>query len=268
MKNRILATNILWFLVIALTWLLGKWGAFILIAAFGIGSMWELSILLQKAGHPVDRPVALIALSILLGALMLVPPWILPPVALIAVCLSASIVACLFRSEVGSFNAVAFPTLGAILLMFLPFGSITLLIHESGLILTIWVLAVTKFGDVGALLTGMAIGKHKMAPAFSPKKTWEGLAGGVVFSVIVSLVLVHFLGERLPPQLTLLNAAWTAAFISLAGVLGDLVESAFKREAKVKDSGSIIPGIGGFLDLVDSPMLALPVSYFLIWIIL
>ena len=270
MKQRILATGVLWALVIALMWFLGKWGAFILIAIFGIGSMWELSILLDKAGHPVSRRVALAAFSILLGAMMLFPPWVIPPMALVFICFSLATVGCLFYAGVGRFNAIAFPTLGAILLMILPFGSITLLIHESeyGLVLTVWVLAVIKFCDVGALLTGMAIGKHKMAPSFSPKKTWEGLGGGVILSVIVSIVLTYVLRDWLPPELTYFNAAWTAALISVAGVMGDLVESAFKREAKVKDSGNSIPGIGGFLDLSDSPMLALPVSYFLIWIIL
>ncbi|MEX0326662.1 MAG: phosphatidate cytidylyltransferase, partial [Puniceicoccaceae bacterium] len=135
-------------------------------------------------------------------------------------------------------------------------------------VLPIWVVAVTKFGDVGALLTGMWIGKHRMAPAYSPKKTWEGLAGGVVLSILVSIGFVLLFEQWLPDSLTLVNAAWMALFITLAGVLADLSESAFKREAKVKDSGNMIPGIGGFLDLSDSMMLAFPVAYFLIWLVI
>lgn len=267
MKQRILATNILWLIVIALTWLLGEWGAFLLIAVFGTGSMWELSSLLQKAQHPLNRPVALAAYVALLAALILIPPWLLPPFAMIAPILSVAAVACLYRSQVGTFAATVIPTIGAILLLILPFGSATLMIHESGLVLPIWVLAVTKFGDVGALLTGMWLGRHKMAPAFSPNKTWEGLAGGIILSVLVSLGFVLLFRDWLPGELTLLHAAWSAAFISLAGVFGDLTESAFKREARVKDSGNIIPGIGGFLDLMDSLILAMPMAYFLTWLI-
>jgi phosphatidate cytidylyltransferase len=141
------------------------------------------------------------------------------------------------------------------------------MIHETGLILPVWVVAVTKFGDVGALLTGMSIGKHRMAPAYSPKKTWEGLAGGILLSIAVSIAFVLWFGEWLPEGLTVLHAAWMAFFITLSGVLADLIESAFKREAKVKDSGGLVPGIGGFLDLTDSLLLAFPVAYFLVWLI-
>ena len=72
----------------------------------------------------------------------------------------------------------------------------------------------------------------------------------------------------MPESLSLFEAAWMALLITIAGVLADLTESAFKREAKVKDSGTIIPGIGGFLDLSDSMMLAFPVAYFLTWLII
>jgi len=140
-----------------------------------------------------------------------------------------------------------------------------LMIQEFGLMTTVWVIAVVKFGDVGALLTGMWLGKHRMAPAYSPKKTWEGLAGGVILSIIISVIYVAWFGAYLPVRLTLFWAGFLALFITLAGVLSDLIESAYKREAKVKDSGNIIPGIGGFLDLTDSIILAFPVAYFLVW---
>jgi phosphatidate cytidylyltransferase len=114
----------------------------------------------------------------------------------------------------------------------------------------------------------MWIGKHRMAPAYSPKKTWEGLAGGIVLSILVSIAFVHWLGPWMPENLTLVHAAWMALLITLSGVLADLIESAYKREAKVKDSGSLIPGIGGFLDLSDSMLLAFPVAYFLTWLVI
>lgn len=268
MKNRILATLVLWGLVILLPWFLGKWGAFILIGIFGIGSYLELIDLMSRAGRAVDRMVGITACAIMLLGFMVAPPWVLPPYALVAFVFAATMIACLLNSDVGSFTATAPPTLGSLMIITIPFGAIILMFHETGLVLPIWVVAVTKFGDVGALLTGMWIGKHKMAPAYSPKKTWEGLAGGVVLSIAISIAFVLLFRQWLPESLTLLNAAWMALFITLAGVLADLSESAFKREAKVKDSGNMIPGIGGFLDLSDSMMLAFPVAYFLIWLVI
>lgn len=267
MKQRILATSLLWILVIILPWLLGNWGGFLLIAVFGMGALLELLFLLDRARQPVDRTIAIPAFAVLLLSLVFVPPWLLPPFALIVLLFTGAVAACLFKAGIGSFSATVMPTLGAVALLMLPFGAATLMIHESGLILPIWVLAVTKFGDVGALLTGMWLGRHKLAPALSPRKTWEGLGGGILFSVLVSIGFVLFGGQWLPDGLTPIHAAWAAIFISLAGVVGDLAESAFKREAGVKDSGAIIPGIGGFLDLTDSLTLAFPVAYFLTWLI-
>ena len=268
MKNRILATGILWSLVIVLPLLLGNWGAFLLIAVFGTGALIELLTLLRLAGRPIDRDIAIPSFVAILLAMIFLPPWIIPPVAIIFAILSATLIACVLKSELGNFSALVLPTVGAVTLMILPFGAMTLMIHESGAFLLIWVLAVTKFGDVGALLTGMWLGKHKMAPAYSPKKTWEGFAGGLLLSVVVSVVFVLLAKAHLPVELTLVHAGWMAILISAAGVLGDLMESIFKREADVKDAGSIIPGIGGFFDLTDSMTLAFPVAYFLVWIIL
>lgn len=267
MKQRIIATVVLWTIVITLPLLLGKWGAFILIAVFGTGAFFELLELQRQAGRPVDRQIALPAFIVILAAVILVPPWALPPVAILAAGLAISFAASLFKTGVGSFGSVAMVSTGTLMLMLMPFVSASLMVHESGMILAVWVVAVTKFGDVGALLTGMWIGKTKMAPSFSPKKTWEGLAGGVVFSVLVSVGFVLLAGDALPDGLTVPVAALSGIILCLAGVVGDLIESAFKREAKVKDSGTIIRGIGGFFDLVDSLILAFPMAYFITWLI-
>lgn len=268
MKNRILATLILWLLIIVLPWYLGKWGAFILIGLFGAGSFIELLDLMRRAGRAVDRMVAIVAFVVLLLALMLVPPWLIPPSAIFAICLAATLAACLLNASMGTFTATAIPTLGSLFLLGLPMGTGILMIHEFSIMTAVWVVAVAKFGDVGALLTGMWLGKHRMAPAYSPNKTWEGFGGGVILSILVSIGFVMVFSEFLPEALNPLHAAWMALFIALSAVLSDLMESAFKREAKAKDSGSIIPGIGGMLDLTDSMILALPVGYFLIWLVL
>ena len=109
------------------------------------------------------------------------------------------------------------------------------------------------------------LGKHKMAPTLSPNKTWEGAIGGVLVSVI-GAYLVGLLGNQLDLgfKFSLPTIALLAIPLSIIGQIGDLLESAFKRQANVKDSGQGIPGIGGALDLVDSLILAAPLAYVLV----
>jgi phosphatidate cytidylyltransferase len=119
---------------------------------------------------------------------------------------------------------------------------------------------VTKFSDVGAYVTGSLCGRHKMIPRISPGKTWEGFAGAVVVSTGLSVLFAHLAGARLY-GMTVRHALILGALLSLAAVIGDLIESIFKREAGVKDSGQWFPGIGGILDLMDSLLFNAPLMY-------
>lgn len=121
-----------------------------------------------------------------------------------------------------------------------------------------FLLAVIWASDIGAFYVGRTIGKHKLAPRISPGKTIEGLAGGLIASVLVSLVFHRFWlrGYGLGALVLL------AIVLDLAGVLGDLAESAMKRGAGVKDSSSLVPGHGGVLDRIDSLLFAVPVMYY------
>jgi phosphatidate cytidylyltransferase len=266
MKARILATLVLWTLIIGLPALLGKWGAFLIILAFSVMAFIELTGLFQRAGRPLDRPVVVTIFALSLTGLMAFPPWIIPPMAIFALTAALLLGISVFKGEIGTITPISLNSLGAVFLFLVPFATAVLIIHEAGIVLLIWIIAVAKFCDVGALLTGLWLGKHPMAPALSPKKTWEGLTGGLLLAVIVSVGFVLLFENHLPADFTLVQAAWKALFIALAGVIGDLLESAFKREANVKDSGSLIPGIGGMLDLSDSVILAFPVGYFFIWL--
>lgn len=131
---------------------------------------------------------------------------------------------------------------------------------RSGRFYVLYFIAITKFSDLGAYVTGSLIGKHKMIPRISPAKTWEGFGGAVVFSTLVSLLFAHFGGSVLV-GMNYLHAVILGILLSTAAVVGDLIESLFKREAGVKDSGRFFPGIGGILDLMDSLLFNAPLMY-------
>jgi phosphatidate cytidylyltransferase len=118
-------------------------------------------------------------------------------------------------------------------------------------------LIVSWTGDIGAYYIGRKFGKHRLAPRVSPKKSWEGAAASVASSVLISGAYLW----RFVPGMTIPLAIGITVAANIAGQLGDLAESAMKRGAGVKDSGTILPGHGGFLDRVDSTLFALPVIY-------
>ena len=119
---------------------------------------------------------------------------------------------------------------------------------------------VTKFTDIGAYLTGSTIGRHKMIPRISPKKTWEGTFGGIAFAVGGAFLCKWIMpGEMY--VITNLHAVIIGLLLGTAAVIGDLAESLIKREAGVKDSSTVLPGHGGALDLVDSLLFTAPLLY-------
>jgi phosphatidate cytidylyltransferase len=124
----------------------------------------------------------------------------------------------------------------------------------------LYFLLITKFSDTGAYVVGSLIGRHKMIPRISPGKTWEGFGGAILGSVLASLLFVHFLGSRMA-GMNWFHAINLGVILSVGAVVGDLIESIFKREAGVKDSGKFFPGIGGILDLLDSLLFNAPIMY-------
>jgi phosphatidate cytidylyltransferase len=146
---------------------------------------------------------------------------------------------------------------------FLPcfFAQLRWLIPESGgsvaLALAIF---VPKSGDTGAYFTGRLLGRHPMARVLSPKKTWEGAAGGLAAAVLAAVLI-----DRLGPT-ELLHKNWLLEIgfgltVGLAGMLGDLAESLIKRDCQSKDASHVVPGFGGVLDVVDAVVFAAPVAY-------
>lgn len=134
--------------------------------------------------------------------------------------------------------------------------------------LPLLVFALLWLNDSGAYIVGCRIGRHKMSPQISPKKTWEGLIGGVVIALLGVIAIRLWLADFFEiNHVSIVLCLVLAAVVCVFGTLGDLLESLFKRAAGVKDSGKCIPGHGGILDRVDSYLLAFPAAFLLIYYI-
>jgi len=130
--------------------------------------------------------------------------------------------------------------------------------ESDGSIWVLFLLFIVFAGDIGALYTGLSLGRHKLCPAVSPKKTIEGSIGGLAANLCIGSIFKAIFLPELP---------WGACLvffvlIGIAGQIGDLFESIIKRSSNIKDSGSILPGHGGFLDRADAAMFAAPVAYY------
>jgi phosphatidate cytidylyltransferase len=136
-------------------------------------------------------------------------------------------------------------------------GSLVLAVRiEFGVWALLMFVFVVKAADIGAYTAGSLFGRHKFSPRISPGKTWEGMAGAVVFAVLVASIFAAGCG---------IMSVWPAVLFGLVfaflGQLGDLAESMIKRDVEQKDSGRKVPGFGGILDIVDSPLVTAPFAY-------
>ena len=131
---------------------------------------------------------------------------------------------------------------------------------DAGKYFLLYFILITKFSDMGAYAVGSLIGKHKMIPRISPGKTWEGFFGAIAVSTGASMAFVYFFGAKMV-GMNYLHAVILGVILSITAVIGDLIESLFKREVGVKDSGALFPGIGGILDLLDSLLFNAPIMY-------
>ena len=147
-------------------------------------------------------------------------------------------------------------------------------IEMSGRYFVLYLIAVTKFSDIGAYATGnichrlMPWDNHKIAPKLSPGKSWEGFFGGIAFSIGIALTIRHYLGDQMLINGNEVISVWvavvTGAAFATLGFIGDVAESALKRASGMKDSGNTIPGMGGVMDVVDSLILVSPLFYCLL----
>jgi len=254
----------------------------LLIGIPALGALWEYFALLRSGGIAHHRSIGLGAAIILIGMnfwmlhahpgglqILLIFPYEAALFALLTILL--------FLRELGrntpdrpTAEAIAFTLFGVIYIPWLFLFMAKLLymtprdLHgfATGQYLVLFVIAVTKFTDVGAFLCGSLFGRTPFFPKISPKKTWEGIGGALVLAVLVGIGIFHFLGHHLPHFSFALICALSLLF-GIAGIAGDLAESMLKRSLETKDSGRALPGIGGGLDLIDSLLFTLPLAYFI-----
>jgi phosphatidate cytidylyltransferase len=135
----------------------------------------------------------------------------------------------------------------------------TLFPHRHGIAFLLGGIVTGVACDVGALLAGHRFGRHPLAPAVSPNKTWEGVIGGAVAAVLAAVLIVHFIHPW-----TLSKAAALGLVVAVVSPIGDLCESLVKRHLGLKDMGRMLPGHGGLLDRIDGILFVLPATYYLV----
>jgi phosphatidate cytidylyltransferase len=264
--KRTFSTVILWSLVLVCLRYFGATGGVWLITAISVLTLQEFYVMIGRMGFHPFRGLGLI----LAAAITLAPCYFEPTLSapdLLALGVIAAAVRLLGeRAPPERVETLASTVFGLVYVPFMLQFLVRILLiagphAHTGLVLGLWLIAVTKFCDTGALLTGLAIGRHKLAPEISPKKSWEGMAGGLLLAVAVGAALAWVCRAWLPASFTPLFAAVLAVPLAAVGILSDLVESIIKRRADTKDAGRTIPGIGGVFDLSDSLILAAPVGW-------
>jgi phosphatidate cytidylyltransferase len=255
-------TGFFFIIVMLASVLLGQYvfGGFYLVLS--LFALWEFYGLVKKAGIKPDLATGLLngAAIFSIFALTNIPTGtdfhrlvFLLPVTLIAVFILQ-----LFKKHAAPFTNIGYTYLGLIFAI-IPFTFFHLLAYIGGsfnyhypmaFLLMLWA------NDTGAYLVGSQLGKTKLFERHSPKKTWEGLIGGILITALAAYVINLYFAD-----LSLTQWIWMGAIISCFGTTGDLIESMFKRSIDVKDSGGILPGHGGLLDRFDGLLIAAPIVY-------
>jgi phosphatidate cytidylyltransferase len=238
------------------------WMFNVVVVAASAGALWELTRMLEHGGRPVYRRLGVlggVALTAAFAASRLLDPLVLPAVVLTVVA-GAVLAAPLWRSEPLSVEPAA-NTLLAVIYVGWLLGYGILLHHTSpiGDELVLFVVGVTWVGETAAYLVGSTLGRHRLAPVISPRKTLEGAAAQVVASLVTGAAL----GAWLLPTCGGTVAVLGGGLLGVVGQIGDLVESVMKRSVGTKDTGGLIPGHGGVLDRIDSLLFNLPAFYYL-----
>ncbi len=233
-------------------------------------ALWEYLALADASGAKTPRIAVMIAVAVLFVVVFRRPDFLGPLLGALALGL---FILCAFRSPLKRVLPDAAYSIFGLLYVGVPLTTLPPLSEqENGPSLLLFLFLVVWAGDIAALYVGRAWGRRKLAPSISPGKTWEGSVASVVGSVAIGLALVLLaaaLSRRNGGVSILLSfpgsiMGWVAlaVLLNVAAQVGDLVESALKRGAGVKDSGALLPGHGGMLDRIDALLVAAPVLWY------
>jgi len=279
MKDRALSTITLWAVVGAIIWIGSLFSAsqifaFCILAALTAVAQWEFYKLSESCNEQPNKAQGIIIGLIYLFFVFFFSPddyrnsiFPIAPATVIGIHLLSLLRnpfdrPVLLRKMPTFYGFLYIPFMLSFLAFIAKLNIGTGLTQKSiGLACVVWVVVATKFTDVGGLVIGTLFGKHKIAPSISPAKSWEGCAGGLVFSAAASALFAWAVSAAGFEFMSPLRSAILALPIAIVSIPSDLVESVFKRQSTSKDSGHTIPGIGGALDLIDSLILTAPLGF-------
>jgi phosphatidate cytidylyltransferase len=245
-----------------------KPGFVVLIALATLFAARELHQAFQKQGVNASLVPILAGCVLIIVAPYAMATWLpgtLPMTAALLTCLALTVLAALiWRMPQGAAGYVRDASASLLIISYVPLlGSFTMLmlVGEHGSARIVAFILVVTMSDTGGLVGGVLFGRHPMAPKISPKKSWEGLAGSLVFGIAAG-VSTAVLGLKVP--------FWVGIVLGVAlvavGTCGDLVESMIKRDIGIKDMSSFLPGHGGVMDRLDSLLLAAPVAWMIMYV--
>lgn len=253
-------------------WILFKGSTLLLAALVSVVAVLAireyLRIIFQKSEGPVSQTIKIISYTVSMALIITacLGSWELLFLILAMNLMALSIfVLSRFATNPGIFDSIAKQVLGVI---YIPV-SLSLLIFirelDGGMLWILWLLIVIFANDTGAFYTGTFFGKHPLSPNISPNKTIEGSLGGIAVSMSVGFVFCQIFFHDVSLSMLTIPGSF---LLAIAGQIGDLFESAMKRASGIKDSGRILPGHGGMLDRIDGLLLAIPVLYVYLVVIL
>lgn len=277
--KRILTAAVLIPVVMVTVWLGPNWLIALVSACVAVLAIWEFFAVAEHQGlHAYRLWTSLAAVGIIaqqfyasrmasvtnLGDILIRVPRVSLEMVFFAFVLGVAAISLGSRRPLGEVLPAISVSAGALIFIVLPFSAVVRLhgVDTLGPLLLLFTLLVVWVGDTVAYFVGRGIGRWKLAPVISPNKTWEGAIANFLGALLVAAIFGYW--SLIPPVHMLIMAGLG----SVAGQIGDLFESAWKRSASVKDSGSILPGHGGMLDRIDALILAAPaIWYYFEWIV-
>lgn len=280
---RLGSTVSLWVLILAAIFSGREWAFFLVIAGMALASLWEYFRMLDKDGIPNFQLTGMICAAVFLsgsfyyastvGTARSMDFELAILVLFVVVMFARQMFVPIHERE--PLQTMAYTLFG---LLWIPwmFSFITKILflpprtlegEPTGQFYVLFLVMVTKFSDMGAYVFGSLFGKHPSVPHISPKKTWEGFGGALFASLLAAGILFWVAPEKIP-AFRATDIVILALGLGFAAVIGDLAESIVKRSTGIKDSGGVLPGIGGTLDLIDSLLFSAPLLYFYMRLVL